>query len=130
MPAIVLINFLLACGDVSQSHDLAAAAAHQQSLEIDLSAHDYIFACQEDSDCVAVPKAGLCRNGIKEAVNRHHLQAYQEAFSKTRRGACTFLLIRDRRVARCDAASKRCSLVVKHEQPRLPAVFSPPGPAQ
>ncbi len=121
---------LAACGDVSQPRAMAPAATSEQHLEREASAHAYMFACSEDYDCIAVPKAGLCRNGVKEAINRHHSDAYQETFSGLRRGPCTFLLIRDRRVARCDKEVGRCTLVIKNETPRLPPVFTPPSPGQ
>lgn len=150
---VALLGTFLACGDFSHAYHGASAGEHQESLEVvenssiseadahveptetptdseaatraEAGAHAYMFACEEDGDCIAVPKAGLCRNGVKEAINRRHEDAYKETFSKLRRGPCTFLLIRDRRVATCDKQAGRCVLVVPQKSSRLPAIFVP-----
>lgn len=71
---------------------------------------DYL-ACQSDSDCIAVPKAGCCNNGYKEAVSKVDLDAYKAAHAcKEERPMCAQFIIDDRRVARCSTA-KKCELV-------------------
>ena len=68
-------------------------------------------ACQSDSDCVAVPRAGCCDNGWKEAVAASQTDAYAQANACTRqRPMCPMFKVRDRRVAYCEPQTHLCSL--------------------
>ena len=123
-----LVLAMAACGDVAYTQPEQAPDMQALSpAEADAVApqHAYLFACHDDADCVALPRAGACRNGVKEAVNRHHVAAYYEIFRHKRRPGCTFLLIRDRRAARCDGTTGQCKMMVEHQSPQLPAVFTP-----
>jgi hypothetical protein len=70
-------------------------------------------SCQADADCVAVPRAGCCHNGWKEAVNSSQKDAYEQAnaCASTRRPICPMFMVRDTRVARCDGQSHLCEMV-------------------
>jgi|HubBroStandDraft_4_1064222.scaffolds.fasta_scaffold670258_2 hypothetical protein len=70
-------------------------------------------SCQADADCVAVPRAGCCHNGWKEAVNVSQKDAYEQAnaCTSTRRPICPMFMVRDTRVARCDTPSHLCEMV-------------------
>lgn len=73
-----------------------------------------ITACKVDSDCVAVPRGGCCDNGWKEAVNKHHVRAYQNA-TKCKLSPpplCPMYVVNDTRVPSCDAATHQCKMVV------------------
>ncbi|HEY3822434.1 MAG TPA: hypothetical protein VGL81_34950 [Polyangiaceae bacterium] len=68
-------------------------------------------ACQSDADCVAVPRAGCCNNGWKEAVAVSQKDAYAQANACTRkRPICPMFRVRDARVAYCEASTHLCSL--------------------
>jgi hypothetical protein len=65
------------------------------------AAADYL-ACQVDSDCIAVAKAGCCNNGYKAAVNKDRIEAYRAAnVCKTGRAICPQFMVDDQRVAHC-----------------------------
>jgi hypothetical protein len=70
-------------------------------------------ACRVDGDCVAVPRAGCCHNGWKEAVASSQKDAYEQAFACTRtpRPICPMYIVRDARVAKCDPHAHLCVLV-------------------
>jgi hypothetical protein len=70
-------------------------------------------ACQADTDCVAVRRAGCCYNGWKEAVATSQADAYSQAnaCAKARRPPCPMYIVRDMRVARCDTATHLCTMV-------------------
>ena len=70
-------------------------------------------SCGADADCVAVPRAGCCHNGWKEAVNATQKDAYEQAYACTRtpRPICPMYMVRDTRVARCNAQSHLCEMV-------------------
>jgi hypothetical protein len=72
-----------------------------------------ITSCNADSDCVAVARGGCCQNGWLEAVNTHHVQAYQNATRCTAnpRPMCPMYMVRDTRVAACDTSAHQCKMV-------------------
>ena len=75
------------------------------------AAADYV-TCSEDSQCIAVPKAGCCHNGIKEAVNRDKVDAYRAANTcKITHPICPQFMVDDRRVAHCNLTSHQCEMV-------------------
>ena len=70
-------------------------------------------ACKGDADCVAVPRAGCCHNGWKEAVATSQKDAYARDFAcpAGTRPICPMFIVRDMRVAKCDAAAHLCTMV-------------------
>lgn len=69
------------------------------------------LACSANSDCVAVPKAGCCNNGYKEAVNRNFIEQYKAANACKEQGVmCAQYLVNDTRIARCDTQAKKCEM--------------------
>lgn len=69
-------------------------------------------ACQADSDCVAVPRAGCCNNGWKEAVAVSQKDAYAKAGACPRaHPICPMYRVRDGRVAKCDTQAHLCTMV-------------------
>jgi hypothetical protein len=72
---------------------------------------DQFRACQSDADCVAVPRAGCCDNGWKDAIAASQTDAYAQANACTRqRPICPMFKVRDRRVAYCEAQTHLCSM--------------------
>jgi len=72
---------------------------------------DQFRACQSDVDCLAVPRAGCCDNGWKEAVAASQADAYAQANACTRqRPICPMFKVRDRRVAYCEPQTHLCSM--------------------
>ena len=72
---------------------------------------DYLM-CSEDSDCIAVPKAGCCNNGYKEAVNKDRVDSYRAANTcKIAHPMCAQFIVEDKRVAQCNRTSHRCEMV-------------------
>jgi hypothetical protein len=69
--------------------------------------------CNTDADCVAVPRAGCCPHGWKEAIAVPQKDAYARDFACTRtpRPICPLFLVRDARVARCDGKAHLCEMV-------------------
>ena len=81
------------------------------------SAPPQFAACQADADCVTVPRVGCCHNGWLAAVNASQKDAYAQSFTcPPGRTICPMYVVRDTRVARCDAGTKLCVLV-KTQQP-------------
>jgi len=71
---------------------------------------DPMFACNTDSDCVAVPKEMCCPNGTKIAVADGYQQAYHDAYQcKQPPRICPLYVINDTRVPVCQAGV--CGLV-------------------
>jgi hypothetical protein len=70
-------------------------------------------ACNTDADCVAVPWAGCCPHGWKEAIAAPQKDAYARDFAcpQTRRPICPMYIVRDARVAKCDAREHLCEMV-------------------
>jgi hypothetical protein len=68
--------------------------------------------CRLDADCVAVPRAGCCQNGWKEAVATAQADAYQKAnaCAKSPRPVCPMYIVRDSRVARCEPQTRLCTM--------------------
>ena len=72
---------------------------------------DQFRACQTDADCLAVPRAGCCDNGWKEAVAASQADAYAQANACTKqRPMCPMFKVRDRRVAYCEPQTRLCSM--------------------
>jgi hypothetical protein len=74
-------------------------------------------ACQQDSDCVAVPRVGCCHNGHMEAVNVSQKDAYAQSFTCPHPRPCPMYMIRDRRLPKCDPAAKLCVMVMPPPTP-------------
>jgi hypothetical protein len=87
----------------------AADGTVDQSTSEDLSM-SAIQACKADSDCVAVDKVGCCPNGWKEAVNKHHVAAYEHSFKCPQaHPVCPLYVINDTRNVEC--VSDKCAMV-------------------
>jgi hypothetical protein len=68
-------------------------------------------ACTMDSDCVAVPRAGCCRNGWMEAVAVSQKDAYARAGKCAEpHPICPMYIVQDKRVALCDNATHLCTM--------------------
>ena len=71
-----------------------------------------IFACNVDSDCVAVTKAGCCHNGWLEAVNKNETKQYEKLYTpKVCTVMCPMFMVKDERVAECNTGAKKCEMV-------------------
>jgi hypothetical protein len=69
-----------------------------------------MFACNVDTDCVAVQKAMCCPNGTKIAIHAGYEQEYQDENQCTNPPAvCPLYVINDTRVAVCEAG--QCTMV-------------------
>ena len=69
--------------------------------------------CNTDADCEAVARAGCCPHGWKEAVAAPQKDAYARDFacSQTPPPICPMFMVRDGRVAKCDAREHLCEMV-------------------
>ena len=77
------------------------------------------LTCSADSDCVAVPREGCCRNGYKDAVNKDRIAEYRRANAcKFANPMCPQFIVNDTRVARCNSASHQCEMTVVETSPR------------
>lgn len=89
----------------------SAAAAEPTSGEPSAGVGTQFRACRSDRECVAVPRAGCCDNGWKEAVAASQKDAYAQANACTRqRPMCPMYRVRDRRVPYCDAQAHLCTM--------------------
>jgi hypothetical protein len=80
-------------------------------VQLDGKGADF-FACNVDSDCVAVPRAGCCNNGYKEAVNKSEVAAYDAANACANpHPICPLYVINDTRVAECNFQSHECEMI-------------------
>ncbi|SRR5260221_13819582 len=70
-----------------------------------------MYACNRDSDCVAISKGGCCPNGYEVAVNKTHVQAYEASHECHVKQICPLYVILDRRVPECDVSQKKCVMV-------------------
>jgi hypothetical protein len=89
------------------------ASARDGAGAVDGGVSATLRACHADADCVAVPRAGCCHNGWKEAVAVSQADAYQAAnpCTKSPRPICPMYMVRDPRVARCDVQTHLCTMV-------------------
>jgi hypothetical protein len=72
-------------------------------------------ACQQDADCVAVPRVGCCNNGWLEAVNVGQKDAYAKSFvCPTPRPMCPMYIVHDTRTPKCDPGTHLCTMVNAH----------------
>jgi hypothetical protein len=97
-------------GPASAAPPMASAGP---GADVDAGVAAQFRTCQKDADCVAVPRAGCCHNGWKEAVAASQRDAYEKAnaCTITPRPVCPMYIVRDPRIAKCDAQSKLCVLV-------------------
>jgi hypothetical protein len=71
-----------------------------------------IFSCSVDTDCIAVPKAGCCHNGVLAAINTSEAEAYDVCFACTDPAPiCPLFQIKDTHVAQCNRAAHSCEMV-------------------
>jgi hypothetical protein len=89
---------------------LASAAP---GADVDAGVPAQYRACRADADCVAVPRAGCCDNGWKEAVAASQKSAYERAFACaiTPHPMCPMYIARDTRIAKCEPKAHLCVLV-------------------
>ena len=70
------------------------------------------YSCGSDSDCVAIDKGGCCPNGIKVAVNKSEVKAYEkDTACENPPATCPLYVIDDTRVAECNTSTKKCEMV-------------------
>jgi hypothetical protein len=83
------------------------------SITIDVSlAGTGLFTCKLDTDCIAVPKAGCCDNGWREAVNKNEVESYASLYACTEVSPlCSHLQVHDTRIAVCGNATQKCELI-------------------
>ncbi len=94
-------------GDRTTEQAVSAKADSAQREE-----HPELFACQTDSDCVAVPQASCCPNGFLAAVNADQIDAYYDTFACTTPPAfCPQFIADDERVAQCDFTTHQCQMI-------------------
>jgi hypothetical protein len=79
------------------------------STSEDVTGTQNFYACETDSDCVAVPKVGCCSNGWMEAVNKHEVNAYENSFVCNEQIMCPMYVVDDTRVPACVA--DKCQMV-------------------
>ena len=80
-------------------------------------AGDPMFACGSGVSCVAVGRVnGCCYNGWKIAVAEDQVEAYKNATACTgKRPICPMYIVRDTRVAACNATTRTCEMVAPGE---------------
>ena len=94
----------------STSTDPSPDDSSAESTDEELRAS--ITSCKADDDCVAVPRGGCCSNGWKEAVNKHHIRAYENATKcKVQNMMCPMYVVLDKRVAQCNTGTNKCEMV-------------------
>jgi TolA-binding protein len=95
----------------STSAPVASVAPEPAPVPAATGVGDQFRSCQSDADCLAVPRAGCCDNGWKEAVAASQTDAYAQANACTRkRPMCPMFKVRDRRVAYCEPQTHLCSM--------------------
>jgi hypothetical protein len=86
----------------------------QSSTSAELSKKD-IYACQKDSDCVAISKGGCCPNGWNVAVNDKYVKKYEQQHQCKKPQICPLYVIDDTRQPECllDATTgkRECTMV-------------------
>ncbi len=97
---------LVACGSASSesvSHAGQASTREQPDFT----------ACTTDDDCVAIKQAapGCCDNGWLVSVNTDSVQSYADANACSAPAVCPHYVVKDTRVASCDATSNACVLI-------------------
>lgn len=109
--AFLSLLSLTACG-LPPAEDDAPVGETQEEVKSHVShpAHGW-FACAVDSDCVAVPRAECCGTGWKEAVNKHHVKAYEHSITCPKHQICPLYVIDDTRVAECNNDTGKCEMI-------------------
>lgn len=98
--------------DGAAAYAPAAGAEGGSSATADAGVAAQFRACQADADCVAVPRAGCCNNGWKEAVAVSQRDAYAQAGACGKaHPICPMYKVRDARVAKCDTQAHLCVMV-------------------
>jgi hypothetical protein len=110
-PSTTTAPVVSASVSTSTSATVASVAPEPAPTTAATGVGDQFRACQSDADCLAVPRAGCCDNGWKEAVAASQTDAYAQANACTRqRPVCPMFKVRDRRVAYCEPQTHLCSL--------------------
>ena len=95
-------------GDLSAEQDIQSAKEDSARKK----AHPEFYACDTDSDCIAVEKAGCCPNGFFVAVNKGEEKAYDTTYAcNTPPQACPLFVVHDTRVAQCDIPHHQCQMI-------------------
>lgn len=97
--------------DPSSPDDGSSSEAQDEELR------KSIQACSVDADCTAVPRGGCCSNGWMEAVNKHHVVAYEHATACKLNPPpmCPMYMVHDTRVPECNTSTKKCEMVAPED---------------
>jgi hypothetical protein len=113
--AMAMVVLVVGCGagqvdngDLSAEQDIQSAKEDSAQRK----AHPEFYACQTDSDCVAIEKAGCCPNGFLVAVNKDEVKAYETKYACTAQpAACPLFVVHDTRVSQCDFNTHSCQMI-------------------
>lgn len=108
-----VLSVFCAAGAVACSTSTDPSPSDDPSAEVqDQDLRASITSCKVDDDCVAVPRGGCCSNGWMEAVNKHHVRAYENATKCTVHNMmCPMYMVHDTRVAQCNTGTNKCEMV-------------------
>jgi hypothetical protein len=108
------VMWMMGCGGQVSGGDLNAAdAVSESNLESGRKkAHPEFYACETDSDCVAIDQASCCPNGYLVAVNNCEVKAYDKKYAcENPPPVCPLFVINDTRVAQCDFTQHQCQMI-------------------
>ncbi|CAN5876255.1 hypothetical protein BH11MYX4_BH11MYX4_55300 [soil metagenome] len=92
-----------------ETADPEAEPSDSQAEELRLAKFS---ACKTDGDCVAVATPACCPTGLKSAVNKDKVAAFEKDNAcKLHVQACTKLVILETRIAECNAGTKKCEMI-------------------
>jgi hypothetical protein len=95
-------------GDLTADQDVDSAKEDSARKK----SHPEFYTCKDDSDCVAVEKAGCCPNGFLVAVNKNEVKAYETKYAcTTPPQTCPLFVVHDTRVAQCDFQAHACQMI-------------------
>ncbi len=108
------VMVMVGCGGQMSGGDLTAETAEAES-SLDSSrrhAHPEFYACEADSDCVAIEQASCCPNGYLVAVNNCEVKAYDKKYAcENPPAVCPLYVVKDSRVAQCDFTKHQCQMI-------------------
>ena len=107
--AIALLSTFTACSSASNGDD--GSSTDDQTADELRKKHPDFYSCNTDTDCVAVPRVGCCHNGWEEAVNRHHVTAYEHSFTCSHPQICPMYMVDDTRQPECNLSTGKCEMV-------------------
>jgi len=104
--------FFVLAATLSGSALACSGAPADDTTSSDEAAKVNIYACQVDSDCVAIPAGGCCPNGSDVAVNKHHVHTYESQHQCTNPPRyCPLYVIHETRVAQCNTTTNKCEMI-------------------